>query len=70
MLNRVHPAGCDALHGTGLFCHADEALIARLGSPKITVDRPGYGGSAEQPGRRRIDWSLGVRASCGVTFRL
>jgi len=42
--------------GSRLFRPYDE-ITARLGVRLICVDRPGYGGSTFQPGRRILDWS-------------
>ena len=52
-----------AFHGTpgsryGIVI--DEALVTKAGLRLICVDRPGYGLSTFQPGRRLIDWPRDV----------
>jgi pimeloyl-ACP methyl ester carboxylesterase len=42
--------------GNRLFRHPDEALTASLGVRLVCADRPGYGLSTFQPGRRLVDW--------------
>jgi len=42
--------------GNRLLRHPDEALTASLGVRLISVDRPGYGLSDFQPGRKILDW--------------
>jgi pimeloyl-ACP methyl ester carboxylesterase len=62
------PAGMPIIshHGTPgsrLDRHPDEdAMLADLGLRMITYDRPGYGGSDPQPGRRVIDAADDVAA--------
>lgn len=46
--------------GNRLFRYPDEALAASLGVRLITVDRPGYGLSDSQPGRKLSDWPKDV----------
>lgn len=46
--------------GSRLFC-PDGAATAAAGVRLITVDRPGYGRSDPQPGRRIVDWPSDVR---------
>jgi pimeloyl-ACP methyl ester carboxylesterase len=45
-------------HGTpgARFFRPSDEITARLGVRLITTDRPGYGESAFQPGRRILDW--------------
>ncbi len=53
------------LHGTPgsrLGRHHDESMYDRLGMHLVTYDRPGYGGSERQPGRRVIDAASDVVA--------
>jgi pimeloyl-ACP methyl ester carboxylesterase len=42
--------------GNRLFRHPDEVLTASLGVRLICPERPGYGLSTFQPGRRLVDW--------------
>jgi pimeloyl-ACP methyl ester carboxylesterase len=54
-----------SLHGTPggrLERHPDESRYAEAGAQVITYDRPGYGGSARQPGRVVVDCVDDVRA--------
>src|SRR5262245_29897354 len=47
-----------ALHGSPgsrLSRHFDETVYAQAGARLITYDRPGYGGSDRNPGRRVVD---------------
>ena len=46
--------------GNRLFHHPDDALTASHGVRLIVPDRPGYGLSTFQPGRRIIDWPQDV----------
>ncbi|MBN2550308.1 MAG: alpha/beta hydrolase [Anaerolineales bacterium] len=48
--------------GNRLFRHPSEALTAMLGVRLITIDRPGYGLSDFQPGRKLLDWPGDVAA--------
>ena len=41
--------------GSRLF-HPYDEITTRLGVRLVCVDRPGYGGSTYQPGRRILDW--------------
>ena len=41
--------------------HFDQAF-AGLNVRVVTIDRPGYGGSSPQPGRRLADWAADVAA--------
>jgi pimeloyl-ACP methyl ester carboxylesterase len=50
--------------GNRLLHHPDDALTASLGVRLIRIDRPGYGMSDFQPGRRILDWPADV-ASLG-----
>lgn len=45
--------------GSRLFCPSEEST-RRLGIRLIGVDRPGYGRSTFQPGRRILDWPADV----------
>lgn len=45
--------------GSRLFCPSEEPL-RRLGVRLIGVDRPGYGHSSFQPGRRILDWPTDI----------
>ncbi len=45
--------------GSRLFCPSEEPL-RRLGVRLIGVDRPGYGRSSFQPGRRILDWPADI----------
>lgn len=54
-----------SLHGTPgsrLGVRPDDATLARLGVRVVTHDRPGYGGSDPQPGRRVADVAGDVAA--------
>lgn len=46
--------------GNRLFCYPDQGFLAASGIHLITVDRPGYGLSDFQPGRRLLDWPRDV----------
>jgi len=55
------PAGAPVFfaHGTGdsrLARHPDDGLTASLGVRLITADRPGVGGSTQQPKRSLLGW--------------
>lgn len=39
-----------------LFHHPDEEISVSLGARIITIDRPGFGQSSFQPGRKLLDW--------------
>jgi pimeloyl-ACP methyl ester carboxylesterase len=47
--------------GSRLF-HPPDDVTRRMGVRLICVDRPGYGGSTFQPGRRILDWPRDVSA--------
>jgi pimeloyl-ACP methyl ester carboxylesterase len=49
-------------HGTpgSRFFRPPDEITCRLGARLITIDRPGYGGSTFQPGRRIPDWPAEV----------
>jgi len=52
-------------HGTPssrLLRHPDDNLTASLGVRLITIDRPGYGKSDDQPKRQLLDWPEDVLA--------
>lgn len=56
------PAGkpvvfCHGTPGSRCYRHPDASIAAGLGVRLITPDRPGYGLSTFQPGRRLLDWS-------------
>src|SRR5437868_4337089 len=42
--------------GSRLQRHPDPSITSSFGARIITVDRPGYGRSDFQPGRRLLDW--------------
>jgi pimeloyl-ACP methyl ester carboxylesterase len=44
------------LPGSRLQRHPDDSIARELGAHIITIDRPGYGLSAFQPGRKLLDW--------------
>jgi pimeloyl-ACP methyl ester carboxylesterase len=44
------------LPGSRLTRHPDESMAAAAGIRLFTFDRPGYGRSTAQPGRRIVDW--------------
>src|SRR5262245_42519005 len=52
--------------GSRLTRHPDEPLTRALGARLITIDRPGYGLSTAQPGRRLLDWPADVAALAGA----
>jgi pimeloyl-ACP methyl ester carboxylesterase len=61
------PAGAPifSLHGTPgcrLNRYPDEAALANIGARVITYDRPGYGRSDRNPGRRVVDCAPDVQA--------
>jgi pimeloyl-ACP methyl ester carboxylesterase len=61
------PAGFPvfSLHGTPtsrLWRHFDERLYAEAGARVLTYDRPGYGASGRQRGRRVVDCAADVEA--------
>jgi pimeloyl-ACP methyl ester carboxylesterase len=45
------------LPGSRLTRHPDESMASRAGIRLFTFDRPGYGRSTAQPGRRLVDWA-------------
>jgi pimeloyl-ACP methyl ester carboxylesterase len=45
------------LPGSRLTRHPDELSATRVGIRLFTFDRPGYGRSTAQPGRRIVDWA-------------
>jgi pimeloyl-ACP methyl ester carboxylesterase len=47
--------------GSRLF-HPPEEITRSMGVRLICVDRPGYGGSTFQPGRKILDWPMDVSA--------
>jgi pimeloyl-ACP methyl ester carboxylesterase len=54
-----------SLHGTPgsrLGRHPDEEALRRIGARVVTYDRPGYGASDRQPGRRVVDCVADVEA--------
>lgn len=60
-----------AFHGTpgSRVWWPGEAQTTALGARLITLDRPGYGGSAPLPGRRVVDWANDVAEFtrlCGI----
>ncbi len=60
------PAGAPVLFfhglpGSRLTRHPDESIARGLGVRLFTFDRPGYGRSTAQPGRRILDWAEDVR---------
>lgn len=46
--------------GSRLQRHPDASITSSFGARIITVDRPGYGRSDFQPGRRLLDWPADV----------
>ncbi len=44
------------LPGSRLQRHPDDSIARELGAHMITIDRPGYGLSDFQPGRKLLDW--------------
>jgi pimeloyl-ACP methyl ester carboxylesterase len=55
------PAGkpvffCHGTPGSRRYRHPDASIVASLGARLIAVDRPGYGRSTFQRGRRLLDW--------------
>jgi pimeloyl-ACP methyl ester carboxylesterase len=46
--------------GNRLFRHPYESISVSLGIRVITVDRPGYGLSDFQPGRKMLDWAQDI----------
>lgn len=63
---RWNPAGshplvfCHGTPGCRLFRPTDLAVLHRLDIDFVTIDRPGYGRSSPQPGRRLGDWAADV----------
>jgi pimeloyl-ACP methyl ester carboxylesterase len=53
---------CHGTPGSRLFHPPDPTLPASLGLDLVTVDRPGYGQSTHQPGRRLLDWPADLAA--------
>jgi pimeloyl-ACP methyl ester carboxylesterase len=45
------------LPGSRLTRHPNESVASRTGVRLFTFDRPGYGHSTAQPGRRIVDWA-------------
>lgn len=45
-----------------LFHHPDESVALSMGARVLTIDRPGYGLSDFQPGRKLLDWPTDVTA--------
>jgi pimeloyl-ACP methyl ester carboxylesterase len=43
--------------GSRLMHHPDTSIAEALGARIISIDRPGYGGSDFQPGRKLLDWA-------------
>jgi pimeloyl-ACP methyl ester carboxylesterase len=59
-------------HGTpgSRFFHPADEITTRMGIHLICADRPGYGGSTFQPGRRLLDWPKDIAClvdSLGLT---
>ena len=48
--------------GSRLFRHYDESAYAEVGARVISYDRPGYGGSDRDRGRRTVDCVADVAA--------
>jgi pimeloyl-ACP methyl ester carboxylesterase len=58
------------LPGSRLTRHPDESVATRIGIRLFTFDRPGYGRSSAQPGRRIVDWAGDVEQfSSGVGLK-
>jgi len=53
---------CHGWPGSRLQGPPDPGLPARLGLRLVTLDRPGFGRSSFQPGRRLIDWPADLAA--------
>jgi pimeloyl-ACP methyl ester carboxylesterase len=47
-------SGCTGSPGSRFGRHYDESEYSRAGARVITYDRPGYGGSDRDPGRRVV----------------